>query len=194
MDLRTFPLVVLCATMAVWPFASGAQGLSNCAPMALPVERLTPPPSPYADFCAREPEACALEGDAVLAWSVPLHEQLSAINSAVNSEIRFTPDIGNSGREESWDFPVSGFGDCEDYALEKRQRLIAEGVPSAALTCAVVIHESRYFLHTVLLAETSAGTLVLDDRSDEVMCWTEVPYVFRLRERPDGMWTRFAVP
>ena len=160
--------------------------------MALAIERLTPPPSPYADFCAREPEACDLEGAAVLAWSGPLHDQLTATNSAVNADIRFTPDIGNSGLEESWDFPVSGFGDCEDYALEKRRRLIEMGVPSASLTCAVVQHETRFFLHTVLLAETTAGTLVLDDRYDDVMCWDALPYVFRLRERPDGAWIRYA--
>ena len=194
MDLRQPPLLLACAVMAVAPAESVAQNTPACTPMSLAVERLTTPPSPYADFCAREPESCVLDGAPVLAWTEVLHQQLTTVNAAVNAEIRFTPDIGNSGREESWDLPTSGFGDCEDFALEKRRRLVLEGLPSAAMTCAVVMHRTRLYLHAVLLVETASGTWVLDERIDEVMCWDQTPYVYQLRERPDGAWMRFAPP
>jgi predicted transglutaminase-like cysteine proteinase len=188
MDPKQTALAVTIIAMAGWCVEAVAQERPSCQPMSLPVERLTAPPSPYAAFCARNPESCALEGEPVLEWSRALHDQLAA----VNAEIRFTPDIGNSGREERWDLPTSGFGDCEDFALEKRRRLVLEGLPSAAMTCAVVTHRTRFYLHAVLLLETVAGTWVLDEGVDEVLCWDEAPYVYRLRERPGGAWTRFA--
>ena len=71
---------------------------------------------------------------------------------------------------------------------------MAAGLPSAALTMAVVYHREAYFLHAVLLAETEAGTFVLDNLDDALLCWDTPPWRWDLRERPDGQWTRFARP
>jgi len=64
-------------------------------------------------------------------------------------------------------------------------------VPGAALTLAIAFNEVRFFPHAVLLAETTAGTWVLDNLNDDVLCWDSVPYLFTRRERPDGLWLRF---
>ena len=164
----------------------------RCEPLRLDVRRVEAPPSQYAAFCAREPHACALSGEPVIAFQAarPLLER---INRQVNHEITLVPDEPGERGEECWEFPAKDEGDCEDFALEKRRRLVAEGVPSAALTMAIVHHEVQFFPHAILLAETTGGTWVLDNLSDEIVCWDAVPYRYERRERPDGTWERYTV-
>ena len=162
--------------------------------MTLEIASVGPPPGPYAEFCTRSPEACRLEGPEVVAWSDETRLMLERINREVNTEIEFLPDIQNSGSEDRWEFPRDCFGDCEDFALEKRRRLVDAGVPSASLTMAIAFHEVMLFPHAVLLAEADTGTWVLDNMYDEVMCWDAIPYFYTRRERPDGAWSRFVQP
>lgn len=159
--------------------------------MDLPSGRIEAPPDPYREFCEREAGACDREGESVIAWTTEIHRELSLVNREVNSETKFVPDPENSGLEEIWGFPENGRGDCEDFVLEKRQRLIDAGFPSAALGCAIAFHAVQLFPHAVLLVETTQGTWVLDNLHDEVLCWDAVPYEFKRRELPDGQWMRF---
>ncbi|NKQ94714.1 transglutaminase-like cysteine peptidase, partial len=76
-------------------------------------------------------------------------------------------------------------GDCEDYALRKRQLLVAASMPRSALRVAVVINELGEG-HAVLLALTSGGDLVLDNRTPDVVRWDRVGYTFVKRESDDG--------
>ena len=158
----------------------------RCGPLQLDVWRVEKQPRQYAAFCANEPEACALAGEPLIefAASEPLLER---INRTVNAKITLVPDFPGERGEECWEFPAKGEGDCEDFALEKRRRLVAEGVPSAALTMAIVHHEMELFPHAILLAETTRGTWVLDNLLDELVCWDAVPYRYERRERLDGM-------
>ena len=165
--------------------------MPRCMPMQLGVRAVEPPPSQYAAFCQTEPAACRLDGDATIHWTEALHGLLLSVQREVNAEIEFLPDWENSGQEELWCFPENGLGDCEDFALEKRRRLVAAGVPSAALTLAIAFHEVRFFPHAVLLVETTTGTWVLDNLYDDVLCWDAVPYLYTRREQPDGLWLRF---
>ena len=165
----------------------------RCIELSLPVWRTEAPPSQYARFCEEEPEACALTGPTLLDFD-RVADVLDEVNVAVNGEIRSDTDLACHGVEEKWTFPSTGWGDCEDFALEKRRRLVDSGLPSASLTMAIVHHEVRFFPHAVLLAETTRGTFVLDQLYDEVPCWDAVPYRWERRERPDGQWDRFALP
>ena len=162
----------------------------RCGPLRLDVLRVEKQPRQYTAFCAKEPEACALAGEPMIEFTAaePLLER---INKTVNAELAFVPDLPGERGEECWEFPAKGEGDCEDFALEKRRRLVAEGVPSAALTMAIVHHEVQFFPHAVLLAETTRGTWVLDNLQDELVCWDSLPYRYERRERPDGMWERY---
>jgi predicted transglutaminase-like cysteine proteinase len=172
--------------------ASPGQGVPRCVAMQLPVAGIVDPPSQYADFCARHPAACRLDGASSIAWTEALHRLLGEVNARVNDEVTFVADMDNLGVEERWDFPQDCRGDCEDFALEKRERLVEGGLPRAALTMAFAFHEVQFFPHAVLLVETSTGTWVLDNLHDEVLCWDAVPYRFTRRERPDGRWLRFS--
>ena len=95
------------------------------------------------------------------------------------------------GVEEFWTYPTRGVGDCEDLALYKREWLVERGLPRGALTIALVHHKASMDPHAVLLAETSEGTYLLDSLSDDIVIWSEAPYNFEARERPDGSWERF---
>ena len=183
---------LLCALIAAEP--ARATEIPRCMRMELPVAGIEDPPSQYTEFCDRQAGACILDGDPVLDWTIGLHRLLGAVNRAVNAEVKFISDPDNSGLEELWSYPEGGAGDCEDFALEKRRRLVAAGLPGAALTCAIAFHEMQFFAHAVLLAETTRGTWVLDNLHDDLLCWDAVPYFYTRREMPDGRWIRFVQP
>ena len=70
--------------------------------------------------------------------------QLQGVNRQVNEEIELVSDMDNLGVEEQWNFPIDCRGDCEDFALEKRERLVAIGWPRSALTISIAFHEVQY--------------------------------------------------
>lgn len=162
--------------------------------MDLPLLRVEGPPDAYAEFCANQPDACNLAGAAVIDATDTAQAELERINAEANRQIARISDWEFNGLQDVWSFPFNCQGDCEDLALEKRRRLVAAGFPGASLTIATAMHRTEQFPHAVLLAETSSGTWVLDDLSDDVLCWDRVPYDFVRRETPDGVWSRFAPP
>lgn len=165
--------------------------MDACTPLDVTVIAAEAPPSQYAEFCGRMPGECALSGDPSIRLDSETVATLARVNREVNAEIVSIADAGCSGAEELWSRPLDGFGDCEDFALEKRARLRDAGLPTAAMTMAIVHHRTRFFAHAVLLIETDGGTFVLDNLSDDIACWREAPYVYDRRERPDGLWERF---
>ena len=185
------PFGLLLAVAILGPTVSLTEPMPRCVPMELPVARIDGPPSQYVDFCRRHPAACVLDGEPLIEWTAELGQQLGAVNLEVNQEVEFVSDMDNLGLEESWDFPQDCRGDCEDFVLEKRERLVALGLPRASLTIAFAFHEVQFFPHAILLVETSTGTWVLDNLYDEIRCWDALPYRWTRRERPDGTWIRF---
>ncbi len=146
---------------------------------------------PYADFCGRHPAECDLGGPVVVASSPALMQTLGAVSAAVNREITFALDASQYDAEEYWALPTSGYGDCEDRALEKRRRLARLGLPRGAMRIALVFHRDLLTAHGVLTVETTAGTYILDSATDAVLRWDQAPYNFEARERLDGRWERF---
>ena len=159
--------------------------------LRLPVIEIVAPYPPYADFCRRHPDECKLSGSAVVEHNSELVHRIQSTNFAVNHEIRFMLDIIQYGAEEYWALPISGYGDCEDLALEKRSRLVRSGMASAALRLAIVLHRQFLTSHCVLTVDTTKGTYLLDSYTDDVLRWDQSPYNFETRERTDGRWDRF---
>jgi len=159
--------------------------------LSLPVISVVDRYPPYADFCRRHPRECELTGAASIPSHPDMMQALESTNVAVNAEIGFMSDISQYNAEDHWALPVSGYGDCEDLALEKRSRLTASGIPRAALRLAFVSHRRLLNAHCVLTVETTEGTYVLDSYSNEVSRWDRIPYNFEARERIDGFWDRF---
>ena len=184
------------AAAALWSVVSvraetGAEAGPPEGQLSIPVVKVVGQLPPYADFCRRQPEECDLSGDTVTDYSPGLMRRLNEINTSVNQEIRFALDSSQYGSEEYWALPVSGYGDCEDLALEKRSRLAAYGEPRGALRLAIVFHRKHLNSHCVLTVETSRGTYILDSYMNEVRRWDKTLYNYEARERIDGLWDRF---
>lgn len=173
------------------PAAENAEKERPSANLALPVVEVVDRYPPYGNFCRRQPQECDLSGAGVVTFSDDLLRKLSDVNIAVNAGIRFAFDADQYGSEEYWALPASGYGDCEDLALEKRSRLAASGLPRGALRLAFAFHKKYLNSHCVLTVETSQGTFVLDSFTDRVFRWDQAHYNYEARERVDGLWDRF---
>lgn len=122
----------------------------------------------------------AAEGAVTADIATPAGEAMlvRAINREVNRQVVPVPDIASHGVEEEWDRPGRvgrPAGDCEDYAIEKRMRLVEAGFPADRLFYAVV-YRANFGLHTVLVARLSDGDYVLDSANPQVLPWTRVRY------------------
>ncbi|MGK2910284.1 MAG: transglutaminase-like cysteine peptidase [Sphingobium sp.] len=123
---------------------------------------------------------------------------VKSINSEVNRAIRPMADYQTTGTDERWDRPGRGkylVGDCEDFAIEKRMRLIEAGFSSSKLFYAVA-YVKGYGMHIVLIARLASGDVVLDNISPHVMPWDKVKYSWlRVQSTQDPMvWRRIGAP
>jgi len=176
----------------------GLAALGAGAPTAAPAERLASlprtgtaavetgearPPLGWVNFCHRHPQDCRREiaEPNQLPLTAPLWRKLLAVNKAVNDDVRPLGDKTHWGVSESWDYPDDRKGDCEDYALEKRKRLIAAGFPNRVLLMTVVLDENGEG-HAVLTVRTSRGDLILDNKRDAILPWNSTGYSFIKRE------------
>jgi predicted transglutaminase-like cysteine proteinase len=140
------------------------------------------PPYGFVQFCERMPAECAQgvpEEQRFSATPERLSE-LDALNRAVNREIAPATDMEIYGQAEYWTIPTTR-GDCEDYALLKRKRLIARGWPASALLMTVVRDEKGEG-HAVLTARTVQGDFILDNKVNEVKSWNRTRYEYVMRQ------------
>jgi predicted transglutaminase-like cysteine proteinase len=152
----------------------------------------TPAASTYTADAAPPPAT-------TVAMTDELRVQLRDVNARVNRAITSSSDIKAYGVVEYWATPLSSGlanpqGDCEDYVLEKRKALLAEGLPARALSIAVAMTPSN-ILHVVLLVSTDRGELVLDSLTPWIVSWDNTGYRWIKREK-DGAaldWISLAV-
>ncbi|MEL6288038.1 MAG: transglutaminase-like cysteine peptidase [Pseudomonadota bacterium] len=138
-------------------------------------------PFGFRAFCERHPVSCRRAAPRQpLHLTARLWDDLDGINLEVNRSIRPMSDLDLHGVAERWSYPTS-VGDCEDFVLLKRQRLIARGWPASALHITVVKDENGVG-HAVLTVRTTSGDLVLDNRTDAVVRWHALPYDFLKRQ------------
>lgn len=131
-------------------------------------------PNGYFDYCSRSPQGCrsragakAATRDGSVFLTGAAMAQLGSVNAAVNAAIH--PAYRND-----WT-PGQPSGDCKDFAMTKRQRLIASGWPTSALPLAVV-RTSWGEQHLILVARTSQGDFLLDNLTSEIRPWASAPY------------------
>ncbi len=106
----------------------------------------------------------------------------------VNREIAPEDDMEHYGRAEYWTIPTDGLGVCHDYAVAKRQALIAAGIPELALRVAVVLTPQGE-RHAVLTIATDKGDYVLDNLHENIRPWSETGYTWLERQAPNSAWT-----
>jgi predicted transglutaminase-like cysteine proteinase len=187
--MRLVRVIILAACVG----APALPGSAAANPAALPREQdrsspymrvfaVTQPPYGFVQFCARMPQECRqgpLEEQRFSATPARLSE-LDSINRAVNREIEPATDMEIYGVAEYWTIPTTR-GDCEDYALLKRKRLMARGWPASALLLTVVRDEKGEG-HAVLTARTVQGDFILDNKVDEVKSWNRTGYEYMMRQ------------
>ncbi|CAN7294417.1 transglutaminase-like cysteine peptidase [Phenylobacterium sp. LjRoot225] len=153
-------------------------------------------PTGFADYCQRTIQCVAApsaQPTTVVEFDRATRSLIDAVNRGVNRAIVATSDQDVYGVTEVWADPLAeagaqaqrtrGFarGDCEDFALAKRDRLLKAGWPPEAMFLAVAYHPT-VGLHAVLVVRTSAGDLVLDSRSPYVDLWSATTYVWVERQ------------
>jgi predicted transglutaminase-like cysteine proteinase len=129
--------------------------------------RETLPPFAFAKFCANQADQCDVRGgQEPISMTKERRLVLQGINAQVNKDIRYKDDPSD---KDLWRAGVSA-GDCDDYALTKRQKLLAAGWPSSALRIATARTEEGIG-HAVLVVSTTEGDFVLDNRTNVVKPW-----------------------
>jgi predicted transglutaminase-like cysteine proteinase len=101
-------------------------------------------------------------------------ELLERVNRDVNTAI--VPMQKDSGKylRDAWEIAPFN-GDCNDYVVTKRHRLLQSGLPAGALRLAVVKTKSGSG-HLVLLVATTKGDLVLDSLTEAIVPWQSTDY------------------
>jgi len=139
-------------------------------------------PMPSIRFCLNNPGDCEVKGQSALAglddkaWS-----ELNLVNRQINSKIE--PAYGRAGQLD-WSVTTS-YGDCNDYAVQKRHELLARGWPSSALSLAVVIIPTGEG-HLILTVRTDRGDMVLDNLRTGIVTWNRTGYRFVKRQSAES--------
>lgn len=149
MRVRTRTIVMILWATVFLMMVLIATSVSGCAsPAPVTLSGSTPTPVPLTD--AR--------------W-----DQLWRIDTELHRAFRYRSDTVLYGVTDKWTRPllISGllYGDCEDYALELRHRLLKVGWPSDALRLALCSTPSGE-RHAALVILTDRGAFVADNLSD----------------------------
>lgn len=147
----------------------------------------TSPPIGFVQFCRENPQDC--ENRTHERTSISLNEsswrKIVKINADVNREVVAVTDQDHWGVPEHWGYPDDGKGDCEDFVLEKRRRLIKAGFPANTLLITVV-RDQKGDGHAVLTVKTDRGDFVLDNQEGKILAWRDTGYRYIKRQSDEN--------
>jgi predicted transglutaminase-like cysteine proteinase len=175
------------------PTASTAQN----HPLFATVGAETKAPIGWVEFCIEYDPECKTKPsqarDVVLttaAW-----KDLVRVNRWVNSNVKPMTDLEHWSVVERWNYPDDGYGDCEDYVLEKRRMLLQAGWPREALLITVV-RDQHGDGHAILTVKTDKGEFILDNQRDDVLLWADTGYRFvkRQSQADPNVWVSLGEP
>ena len=158
-------------------------------PIAAPASKRMAPygraeaPIGYQEFCRVRAIDCLPQGpvlERVLLTSDKWRDLVS-LNKEVNESIKPISDMAQYGVIERWTYPDLGMGDCEDYVLLKRRKLMEMGWPQSALLITVVRDENGEG-HAILTARTTRGDYILDNKHSRILSWQRTPYMYIKRQ------------
>src|ERR1700753_3286990 len=190
---RTAAVLFAVATLVATEKASSAQE----RPLFVTVGEVTRAPIGWTELCVEYDPECktkpSMPRDVVLssqAW-----KDLQRTNLWVNTHVKPMTDMEHWGVVERWNYPDDGYGDCEDYALQKRKMLMQAGWPREALLMTVV-RDQHGDGHAVLTVKTDKGEYILDNQTDEILLWSETGYRFvkRQAQNDPNIWVSLGEP
>lgn len=145
------------------------------------VSAYTGAPAAFLDFCERYPEDCLpMNADlAPMELTADRMRDLNVVNADVNDTLFFNSDVTNA---DIWDYPQDNIGDCEDFVIEKRRRLMDRGWPEESLLITLVKKHVPDFAgrtaHAVLTVRTAQGDYVLDNEIRSAVPWKTAARVY----------------
>ena len=172
------------AISAHWAVPAWAAG-------AMTTGGLTSQPIGHYDFCKLHPDECSIRPTdrAPARMTDAFWRKITSVSAKVNADVKPMSDLDHYGKDEVWAYPDDGYGDCEDYVLEKRRELYQMGISLADLLITVVRKPDGEG-HAVLTVRTDKGDYILDNLTDKVKAWDETGYRYLKRQAIDdtGRW------
>ncbi len=180
-----FAFAILIVLRAILPVQAGHAPLPDMqapeathAAQAETAKRAVPPLA-FVRFCREHPSSCKVRAgtlpsrDGRVVMTPELLSTLEETNQRINRSLGIRMDVNGF---DLWSVNTLK-GDCEDFALAKRAKLLALGWPSSAVSLAVVrTPEGKG--HAVLIARTTDGDLVLDNLNTDILAPARTGYAF----------------
>ncbi|WP_320200175.1 transglutaminase-like cysteine peptidase [Agrobacterium sp. rho-13.3] len=182
-------LALLIAVAAGVLSAASAMAANKGSP-AMVTGGITSQPIGHYEFCQKYISECDIRSKLTppprvteYGWKV-----IRDINKEVNTTIVAMTDLEVYGRDEVWEYPTTA-GDCEDFVLLKRKKLMERGFAVSDLLITVVRKPDGEG-HAVLTLRTNDGDFILDNLSDDVKIWTDTNYTYLKRQASfnTGRW------
>lgn len=161
--------------------SSSAAFTAPASALSMRTGGVTSQPIGHYQFCQKNRRECSgtrNTGPAkvtAVGWRV-----IRDVNASVNRTITPMTDRDLFGKDEYWTYP-DGAGDCEDFVLLKRKKLMERGFSPADLLITVVRKPDGEG-HAVLTVRTSEGDFILDNLENKVTLWSETPYRYLKRQ------------
>lgn len=150
----------------------------------------TSQPIGHYEYCKKNRADCSIvaSSNAPVKLTRERWSELVEANAAANANVQPVTDMEYYGKEELWVMP-GAYGDCEDYVLLKRRKLMDAGWPASTLLITVV-RQPNGEGHAVLTVRTDRADYVLDNLNERILPWTETVYTFLKRQsvRNSGKW------
>ena len=184
---------VIASALLAMPASSNADE----RPLFISIGQTTRAPIGWMEFCVEYVPECKTKPsqarDVMLttqAW-----KDLDRINQYVNTHVKPMTDMEHWGVVERWNYPDDGYGDCEDYVLQKRKMLMQAGWPREALLITVV-RDKHGDGHAILTVKTDKGEYILDNQNDQILLWSDTGYRFvkRQSQSDPNVWVSLGEP
>jgi predicted transglutaminase-like cysteine proteinase len=178
-------------------FGAPSIGTAADRQLFIAIGEVTRPPIGWIEFCVEYDPECKTKPsqprDVVL--SADAWKDLQRINLWVNTHVKPMTDMDHWGVVERWNYPDDGYGDCEDYVLQKRRMLMQAGWPREALLITVV-RDRAGDGHAVLTVKTDRGEFILDNQTDDILLWSDTGYRFVKRQSQvdPNVWVALGEP
>jgi predicted transglutaminase-like cysteine proteinase len=172
-------------------------GNADERPLFIPVGETARAPIGWIEFCVEYDPECKTKPsqprDVML--SAAAWKDLERVNQYVNTHVKPMTDMEHWGVVERWNYPDDGYGDCEDYVLQKRRMLMQTGWPREALLITVV-RDKHGDGHAVLTVKTDKGEYILDNQNDQILLWSDTGYRFvkRQSQSDPNVWVSLGEP
>jgi predicted transglutaminase-like cysteine proteinase len=145
----------------------------------------------WVDFCRRYASECRVDTNEPeqIELTQKNWKTIISTNVRTNRDIEPVTDMDHWGQVDRWDMAEDGKGDCEEYVLVKRKKLVEAGFPRRALLVTVVIDDENQG-HAVLMVRTDRGDFILDNKRNAVLPWQQTGYIYVKRESQQKVaWT-----